>query len=1202
MGGDYTRFTFKPQRDHAGVLMQQGRVHLDSDWNEWVEMIDRRLLAETLDLSGRRCGVPRTTPRGFRIGRDADDRLEIGRGRIYVDGILVENHGTGDPEIEPVWGEVRGEHRIPYREQPYLRPPTPPTEPDGQGPHLVYLDVWRREVTAVEEPEMVERALGVDTTTRMQTAWAVRCLPNVDEDSRCGMDFSRLDEWVDATRPSGARLTTGTPEVPEEPDPCLIQPTGGYPGVENRLYRVEIHDDGTQAGRPISFKWSRDNGSVAATIGSIADQAAKPRLSVNRLGRDAILRFHDLEWVELTDDQREAEGRPGIMARVEHADDATSTITLVAPLTELPDLTRNPRVRRWDQTAAQVNARGVIPLEPLPTEVELEDGVRVRFTLDGTDAPHVGDYWVFAARAADGSVEPLDEALPRGVRHHYCPLAVLRGDEIEDCRDIFPEEREDCECTVCVSPESHADGSLTIQDAVNRVREEGGKICLAPGVYEVRRPVRIRRARGVQLAGKGSRSVIAHEGRGPAIYVEESYDVTIESLAIASASSGLGRALLDQARDERAGDGRSRRRRARRKREKFRAPEIGVLLQRTVGTRIEHCVLAQSESLYKRPPPLREEAEFDERARSRRLGDDLAERYGSTGSIGIALAGMAIETRIRDNVVFAETGVGLLAIGKTPAPPKPDGRLTEYMATDATAEASDLYRTDERRLRTTGEGEERMMEYAVRADGGGETALRRAETEVEDTATMLKEPAGVERLPRYLVTLRLLIEDNVFVGLRAGIDLTTFGGLARTTALLVHAGETRVAGNSIYRARVGIALMGIVPGAGLSRKTGDRFSAEERLTAGAAGIGGVDGSRVEITGNTCALGTVGALVGCDGASIENNLFTGVGMFPASGIMLMPSLYGGYASRYAMGAMAEFATAYYGVLAGVEIRRNRISGFASFGIDSGIFGPYLLAAEISDNRIESCGTGGIQVAQAHGIGICDNHVRDVGGGADGFTVGIALMRGSDPSRIAGNVISGVRPGAEQGGSCIGIGNGRATSLQIAGNHVSSIASAVGTPCSGIEVVQGADRVDVVDNVVLAPDEGDTGAGWAAVRIESGSPMEANELTLLIRGNQLDAAGSSACISLASAPGTANCTIADNRCNLITGAEGVPVAVVEAGFWERLILSSNHVEGTGEVLGITADSELYTVLGNIVTTGIQINGSPLGTPWDALNIVH
>jgi hypothetical protein len=1200
MGGDYTRFTFKPRRDHAGVLMQQGRVQLDSDWNEWVEMIDRRLLAETLDLVGRRCGVPRTTPHGFRIGRDADDRLEIGRGRIYVDGILVENHGTGDPEIEPVWREVRGEHRIPYREQPYLRPPTPPTEPDGLGPHLVYLDVWRREVTAVEEPEMVERALGVDTTTRMQTAWAVRCLPNLDERARCGMDFSRLDDWVEATRPSGARLTTGTPDPPDEPDPCLIQPTGGYRGIENRLYRVEIHDDGTEAGLPISFKWSHDNGSVAATIGSIADQGTKPRLTVNRLGRDAILRFHDLEWVELTDDQREAEGRPGIMARVERADDATSTITLVSALTELPDMARNPRVRRWDQTADQVNARGVIPLEPLPTEVELEDGVRVRFTLDGADPPHVGDYWVFAARAADGSVEQLEEALPRGVRHHYCPLAVLRGDEIEDCRDIFPEEREDCECTVCVSPESHADGTLTIQDGVERVRETGGKICLAPGIYEIRRPVRIRGVRGVQLVGKGSRSVIAHQGRGPAIYVDESYDVTIESLAIASASSGLGRALLDRAEDERAREGRSRRRR--RKRRKFRAPEIGVLLQRTVGTRIEHCVLAQSESLYKRPPSLREEAEFDERARSRRLGDDLADRYGTVGSIGIALAGMVIETRIRDNVVFAETGVGLLAIGKTPAPPKPDGRLGEYMATDATAEAADMYGTNERRLRETGEGEERTMEYAIRAEGGGETALRRAETEVEDTATMLREPAGITRLSRYLVTLRLLIEDNVFVGLRAGVDLMSFGGFARTTSLVVHAGETRIAGNSIYRSRVGIALTGIVPGAGLAQRErdGSSFSSEERLTIGAAGIGGVDGSRVEIAGNTCALVALGAIVGCDGARIDNNLFTGVGSFRASGIMLMPSLYGGYKTRY-VGAMSEFATGYYGILVGAEIHGNRISGFASFGIDSGMFGGFLVACEIADNRIDSCGTGGIQVAQAHGIGIRDNHIRDVGGGADDYAIGAALIRGSDSSRITGNVIAGVGPGAEEGGSCIGVGNGRATSLRIAGNHISSIASSMGGQSSGIQIMQGADRVDVVDNVVLAPDDGDTGRDYAAVRIESGSPIEASELTLLIRGNQLEAAGSAACVSLASAPGTANCTLADNQCRLTTGAEAVPVAVVEMGFWERLILSSNHVEGSREVLGIVAESELYTVLGNVATTGIEINGS-LSAPWDQLNIVH
>ena len=36
MAGDYTRFTFRPEHDHAAVLMQQGRVQLDADWNELV--------------------------------------------------------------------------------------------------------------------------------------------------------------------------------------------------------------------------------------------------------------------------------------------------------------------------------------------------------------------------------------------------------------------------------------------------------------------------------------------------------------------------------------------------------------------------------------------------------------------------------------------------------------------------------------------------------------------------------------------------------------------------------------------------------------------------------------------------------------------------------------------------------------------------------------------------------------------------------------------------------------------------------------------------------------------------------------------------------------------------------------------------------------------------------------------------------------
>ena len=50
MAGDYTRSDVHIRAgDHSGVLMQQGRVTLDADFNELVELLDRRLRAEVVD-------------------------------------------------------------------------------------------------------------------------------------------------------------------------------------------------------------------------------------------------------------------------------------------------------------------------------------------------------------------------------------------------------------------------------------------------------------------------------------------------------------------------------------------------------------------------------------------------------------------------------------------------------------------------------------------------------------------------------------------------------------------------------------------------------------------------------------------------------------------------------------------------------------------------------------------------------------------------------------------------------------------------------------------------------------------------------------------------------------------------------------------------------------------------------------------------
>src|SRR6266849_7032306 len=94
MAGDYTRFRYNPLKDTTGVLMQQGRVLLDQEWNEYVQLQDRRWRAETIDIIGRAV-VPAETPQSFEL-KFVAGKLTIGIGHMYVDGLMAECHGL-DP-------------------------------------------------------------------------------------------------------------------------------------------------------------------------------------------------------------------------------------------------------------------------------------------------------------------------------------------------------------------------------------------------------------------------------------------------------------------------------------------------------------------------------------------------------------------------------------------------------------------------------------------------------------------------------------------------------------------------------------------------------------------------------------------------------------------------------------------------------------------------------------------------------------------------------------------------------------------------------------------------------------------------------------------------------------------------------------------------------------------------------------------------
>ncbi|HRI18778.1 MAG TPA: DUF6519 domain-containing protein, partial [Burkholderiaceae bacterium] len=286
MTADFSRIRIDPLAAFSGVELQQGRVLLDADFNEQVAIVDRRLRALASDVLGR-ATASGTTPDAFRL-TPTGAGFTIGGGRMYVDGLLAENFGRANPAervFDPLLAETHYSQDPTYAEQPWLQPP--PALPTA-GRHLVYLDVWERELTAVERPALQESALGVDTSTRRQTVWQVRVLgseagPGVD----CASPDAAIPGWANLIAPSGGRLTTGTFDVSAVPDPCELPPSGGYTGLENQLYRVEVHDAGQQ-GAGATFKWSRDNASVASRVASIVSAT---ELELDSLGRDEVLRF-----------------------------------------------------------------------------------------------------------------------------------------------------------------------------------------------------------------------------------------------------------------------------------------------------------------------------------------------------------------------------------------------------------------------------------------------------------------------------------------------------------------------------------------------------------------------------------------------------------------------------------------------------------------------------------------------------------------------------------------------------------------------------------------------------------------------------------------------------------------------------------------------------------------------------------------------
>ncbi len=548
---DISRDRFNPKNNYSGVRWQQGRVRLDSEDNEDWSINDRRWRVETTDVVGR-CGVPQETPDGFAIGID-NGELTIGPGRMYIHGLLAENHGNPPTAFNPILAEDYGTNPILFTEQPFVVDIS--ADPPSAGQHLVYLKAWYRDVTFLEDPDLMENAVNVDTTARIQTAWQVGVLANVG-DITCETPDNVVPGYEDLIRPSDGRLSSQGVAVASPNNPCLLPPKGGYLGLENRMYRVEVHDESPVGSGNFRFKWSRYNGTVATRVNAIPSLT---QLQVASVGRDDVLRFHDGDWVEILDDHLEFSGQPGVIRRILHVNPDTNTIEL-EPGNPIPGATfptidaqgtlevdRHTRLRRWDQSGQvrdtnnnlladldDPTSEGLIPVPAAGTSIVLEDGVQITFGLsDPTGNYKQGDFWIFHARTADASVEELVDAPPKGIHYHYCRLALVTSNTTdylsvdEDCRDDFPPliDLEPGCCTVVVEP------GQSIQAAIDSLPPEGGCVCLKTGVHQINDVIRVEGS-NIKITGESPGTIVQRRNGIPMLRLENSQGTLIERLEI----------------------------------------------------------------------------------------------------------------------------------------------------------------------------------------------------------------------------------------------------------------------------------------------------------------------------------------------------------------------------------------------------------------------------------------------------------------------------------------------------------------------------------------------------------------------------------------------------------------------------------------------------------------------------------------------
>ena len=593
---DISRFLFQPQKRYSGVRLQQGRVIGDWDWNESERIDDediRRTLMEVVCSKG-------TPNQGFRVSEvataahdvpDVSDDTDfpfvpfdtydftIAPGSFYLGGQRFETGPDSQSFLgQSDWLQIDSDAgNLPQR--PEIDDLTDENGNPRNRFDLVYLRAWEQCVTAVEDSEIRERALGgPDTSVRIRRMRRVDVFVS-ESATTCEAAFDELKSDETAPRPgdpsdvphrfdnatcelvSKAKLTVAPANGGPNEDPCTPKVETGFVGADNQTIRIEL----TATDR---FIWGVDNASPYYRVQVLSQDGELVKIKFLTLPRDQQSQPLKGQAVEihpvgalLANREKVAELQ-GHLATVEtsfNPENGTLTISDRIPEAWIswfkhPDHAaylseRDPDgqqkyfyLRLWTGGSGDGDAPDIAFTPGDPVELA-GTGLEVNFSDYGLP----GDHWIIAARPNTPQIvvpwELLEQAPPAGLRSFLAPLALIRwsletgpgGEQVvqpsvHDCRAKFSPlcDVRGC-CTVTVGDGIASTGDVqSIQDAVDTLPAEGGEICVLPGVH--RANVTITRKGNIRIHGCGKQTVVIPRTESPAAAIFRIVDSSCISL------------------------------------------------------------------------------------------------------------------------------------------------------------------------------------------------------------------------------------------------------------------------------------------------------------------------------------------------------------------------------------------------------------------------------------------------------------------------------------------------------------------------------------------------------------------------------------------------------------------------------------------------------------------------------------------------